>query len=129
MILIILTIILIAVSTYGIYNDWDDVAVSVSFIIGMIMFSFILTALLSRSIENKDYPIEYSELIDRIEKCEYSESMKQEIYRHNLRVKKNRAWKDNAFIGVFYAPKIGELPLIEYKEISQENKITLIKGE
>ena len=128
MILLIIVILIIVIGVVVTSITDNEKWLSISGV-GVAFFFFLAIALISKPIINKNYPIEYGELKTRIEKCEYSEQMKRDIYNHNMKVKKNIAWKDNKFIGLYYPKSVSKLPLIEYHEVSQENKITLIKGE
>jgi len=130
MLLILLVIAMIVGGHIWNNNQGDyDVGGKVLASCGYILLGVVIIFLIGRSIDEKVAYNNYDEFVNRIETCEYSQAIRTEVYNHNKEVRNCTSLKHNAFIGVFIAKAITELPLIEYREVSQENKITIIKGE
>ena len=130
MILIILVIgMIVGGYVWNSYQGDLDMGGQVLAFAGYVLLAVVFGFLIGRSIGEKVAYNNYDEFVNRIETCEYSQSIREEVYSHNKKVRNCTSLKHNAFVGVFIATAITKLPLIEYKEVSQENKFTLIKGE
>lgn len=122
MLLLILSILLFILSILFIYignDDWDKewlLYFGIGLIIIMIISLIIeFTMLISKPIEYKNFKIEYDVVKESITSSEdiRDTNYTQKLIEINTKIKANKEYKNDLWIGIFFNKKIADLELLQ----------------